>query len=138
MPVVKKPPERAIMERFAPNTAPLETPKVEGDAMALFRVLCIIRPATLRPAPATMAASTRGMRIFQMIRFWAGLPLPIRAFKPSATVILDEPANKQQTASTATAIPRLTRVTRLRLLIFCNSCRFPIKGLLRIFQWIIA
>ena len=52
------------MERFAPNTAALETPSVEGEAIGLFRSVCMMRPDTERPAPAMIAAKTRGIRMF--------------------------------------------------------------------------
>ena len=57
-----------MMERFAPNTAALDTPSVEGDAMGLLRSVCMMRPEIESPAPAMIAASTRGIRMFQIMR----------------------------------------------------------------------
>ena len=91
------------MERFAPNTAALDTPSVEGEAMGLFRSVCITRPATDSPAPATIAARTRGMRMFQMMRTCAALPRFNSAATQSAAVMRDEPTNRQTKASTTTA-----------------------------------
>ena len=104
LPVARYPPAKAMMDRFAPKTAALETPRVEGDAMELFRVVCMIRPERPRPAPAMAAASTRGMRIFQMIRTLAAVPVLLSAAQQSAAVILDDPTNRQPTPSTSTAM----------------------------------
>ena len=76
-----------MMERLAPNTAALDTPSVEGEAMGLFRLVCMMRPETESPAPARMAASTRGMRMFHMIRTWAALPFFASAAKHSAMLM---------------------------------------------------
>ena len=81
------------MERLAPNTAALDTPSVEGEAMELFSVVCIIRPETDSPAPAMTAARTRGIRIFQMIRTAAGSPDFVSALRQSPRDIWDEPMN---------------------------------------------
>jgi hypothetical protein len=73
----------------------LETPNVDGEAMELFSVVCIIRPDTDNPAPAIMAARTLGTRIFQIIRTFAAVPFPANASSASVTDILEEPANRQ-------------------------------------------
>ena len=105
-PVDRNPPANAMMERFAPNTAALDTPSVEGDAMGLFKSVCITRPDTDKPAPAIMAASTRGIRMFHMIRTCAALPRFRSAAIQSATVIWEEPTNRQTRASKTTANAR--------------------------------
>ena len=64
-----------MMERFAPNTAALDTPSVEGEAMELFSVVCMMRPEMDSPAPAISAASTRGMRMFHSMRMFAAVPV---------------------------------------------------------------
>ena len=104
-----------MMDRLAPKTAALETPSVEGDAMELFRVVCIMRPDTDRPAPAMMAASTRGTRIFQMMRTLAAVPLPVSASNASVKDILEEPANKHAMPNKITliSIARMTILFRL-------------------------
>ena len=96
------------MDRFAPNTAALETPRVEGEAMGLFRVVCMISPETDSPAPAMMAARTRGIRMFRMMRISAALPFPSSAAAQSATDIREEPTNRQTSprATTASAMAR--------------------------------
>ena len=111
-----------MMERFAPNTAPPDTPKVEGDAMELLRVVCITRPATDRPAPAMIAANTRGIRIFQMIRLWALMPPPSSASSASPKVMLEEPIKRLATAVRKTA-STISRVTAVYFLCFCFSRR---------------
>ena len=109
------------MDRLAPKTAALDTPSVEGEAMELFSVVCITRPDTDSPMPATMAASTLGMRIFQMIRDWAVVPIPRRAFKASEKVILEEPTNRHAMprANTAAVSARIAR--RFLLFLFSSS-----------------
>ena len=71
--------------------------------MELFRVVCMIRPETASPAPAMIAASTRGIRIFQIMRIWEALPVLCSAAMHSLTVILEEPTNRQTMLSTTTA-----------------------------------
>lgn len=107
-----------MMDRFAPNTAALDTPSVEGDAMELFRVVCMIIPETARPAPAMIAASTRGIRMFQMIRTLAGVPVLFSAARQSAIVMWEEPTNMHNipSAITANTIAVITMVFLLFLI----------------------
>ena len=98
LPVSRKPPAKAMIERFAPNTAAFDTPKVDGLAMLLFRFVCIIRPDTERPAPAISAARTLGRRMFQMILLFAAVLRLARARKQSAMDIWDEPTNRHTKA----------------------------------------
>ena len=130
LPVDKKPPAKAIIDKFAPNTAALDTPKVEGDAIGLLSIVCIIRPATARPAPATIAASTRGIRIFQIIRFCALVPCPNTARITSPTVILDDPTNRHTTESITTAAAIARRISRFFRCLFCVSIRLFIRYIL--------
>ena len=118
LPVDRKPPAKAMMDRFAPNTAALETPSVEGDAIALFSVVCMIRPETDSPAPAMMAASTLGTRIFQMILVWEGVPFPAKAFMASRKLRLDEPTNRHPIPNTTTAMAIVRMITVFRLFFF--------------------
>lgn len=64
----------------------------------------MMRPETDSPAPAMMAASTRGRRMFQMIRRWASLPRPASAWRHWVTVMPDEPTNRHTTAASSTAV----------------------------------
>ena len=91
------------MERFAPNTAALDTPIVEGEAMALESVVCMTRPATESAAPAMSAASTRGTRIERTMRTLAAEPFPNRAATPSERLMRDAPTKRQTSAMTSTA-----------------------------------
>ena len=97
-----------MMDRLAPNTAALDTPSVDGEAMALPSVVCMMRPDTDSPAPAMRAASSRGMRMFQMIRAAAPSARPSRASKHAATVMWDEPTSTQAKAASATATANMT------------------------------
>ena len=111
MPVERKPPEKAMMDRLAPNTAALDTPSVDGEAMVLPSVVCMMRPDTDRPAPAMSAASRRGMRIFQMIRAAVPSIRPSRADRHSAALIRDEPTSRQAKAASTTAQASMTTTT---------------------------
>ena len=88
--------------------------------MELFRVVCITRPDTDRPAPAMMAASTRGMRMRQMIRDSASLPLPINAPKASEMDRLEEPINSPPTPQITTAASMASRTRVFLRFRFCN------------------
>ena len=99
----RKPPENEIIERFAPNTAAFETPRVDGDAIGLLRLVCIISPDTESPAPAIIAASMRGMRILRTMRTFAAVPFPKSAERQSAALIFDEPAKKHAKDMSASA-----------------------------------
>ena len=76
-----------MIDRFAPNTAALETPSVEGEAMALFSVVCMMSPDTESPAPAISAARMRGIRIFHMMRLLAAVLFFASAANPSDSVM---------------------------------------------------
>ena len=45
-----------------PNEAPLETPRMDGPAKGLRKVVCIIRPAADKAEPARMAVRASGRR----------------------------------------------------------------------------
>ena len=128
MPVERNPPAKAMMERFAPKTAALETPNVEGEAIELFRLVCMMRPERARPAPAMMAASTRGMRMFQMIRIFAALPFFASAAKHSDRLICDEPTKRQTKAS------RITAAVRMMMTAVCFFLIFPRTDISLIFS----
>ena len=59
-------------------------------------MVCIIRPLTARPAPATMAVNTCGRRELRMIfvQISDSLPWPIRMRQMSPTGISTEPMNR--------------------------------------------
>ena len=92
MPVDRNPPESAMMDRFAPNTAALDTPSVAGEAIGLPSTVCMISPDTDNPAPAITAASSRGRRMCCMIRTAALSPLPNSAETHCRTDIPEDPA----------------------------------------------
>ena len=85
----------------------MATPSVEGEAIALPSTVCMISPETDSPAPAIIAASTRGMRMLQMMRmsFWLSLILA-KASMQSFKDMFDEPIKRQTTDSAATAAAR--------------------------------
>lgn len=58
------PPPIMIMAILAPNTAALLTPKVEGEAITLFDIVCMIKPLNDKAVPANIAANIRGKRTF--------------------------------------------------------------------------
>ena len=77
------------------------------------------------PAPAMIAASTLGIRMFQMMRTCAALPFFASAAKQSARVMRDEPTKRQTKASTKTASVRRTIAVVFFFLFFNRSaCSF--------------
>ena len=122
LPEVRNPPANPMIERLAPKTAAFETPSVDGDAMTLPRQVCIMRPATASPAPATTAAMTRGRRIFWIIILLAYVLLPAIASKQSFTDILDEPTNQHtKNISTVTRSSAEMIIAFLKRIFFCAS-----------------
>lgn len=98
-----------MIERLAPNTAALDTPNVEGDAIELPSVDCMMRPATDSPAPAMTAAMILGILMFQTILLYALELFMNNAFQASANVMLLEPIKtlrKIQISRTAVEIQR--------------------------------
>jgi hypothetical protein len=53
-----------IMAILAPNTAALLTPKVEGDAITLLDIVCMITPEIDNAVPASTAAIILGSLMF--------------------------------------------------------------------------
>jgi len=100
-----------MIDRFAPNTAALDTPSTEGDARELLSEVCMIRPEHDSPAPAIIAASTLGILIFQMIRTALAAPFPVSAENASDKLIFDEPTKMQMIADSKTAAARTATVS---------------------------
>ena len=73
---VNEPVERKRIERLAPKVAASDTPKVEGDAISFLRLLCIIAPEAVKPAPAIRAANTRLRRMLPTMTLACPLPKP--------------------------------------------------------------
>ena len=69
---------------------------MDGPASGLWKMVCIIRPLTAKPAPATMAVSTCGSRELRMIlvQISDSLPWPTRMRQMSLTGISTEPMNR--------------------------------------------
>ena len=103
-----------MMERFAPNTAALDTPIVEGEAIAFESVVCMMRPETESAAPAMSAASTRGTRIERRMRTLAAEPFPKRAATPSEKLMRDAPTKRQTSAIISTASASAAIIYRAR------------------------
>ena len=91
--------------------------------MALPNVVCIIRPATDKPAPAMSAASRRGMRMLQMIRAAVPPLRPSSASKHSAAVMWEEPTSRQPSAASATAQISMT----ITVVFLC--CRMALRSM---------
>ena len=51
----------------APRDAPLETPKVKGEARGFLSTDCTVTPHTERDAPVIKLSSTRGKRISRIM-----------------------------------------------------------------------
>ena len=78
------PPPNTIMPRAAPKAAPWETPRVEAEARGLRSTHCITAPEAARIAPISMAASTRGSRMFRMAVTCLASPPPKKTCRISA------------------------------------------------------
>ena len=78
---------------FAPKTAALDTPRVEGDAIELFKDVCITRPAIDNPPPITRPANTLGTLILWIIKIVDFSPLLNKAKTLSLKEIDDGPIN---------------------------------------------
>ena len=65
-PAVILPPPSNIT-KATPRLAPVLIPNIEGPASGLRNTVCICRPLTDSPAPATNAVNAWGTRDFQMI-----------------------------------------------------------------------
>ena len=107
LPVVKKPPAKAMIERFAPKTAAFETPRVEGEAIGFERSVCIMRPDTESPAPAIRAARILGILIFHIILTDVSSPVLKRAEIPSEKPISEDPRKRARNAVNNTAAARM-------------------------------
>ena len=107
------------MDRFAPKTAALDTPRVDGDAIGLFNTVCMISPEMDSPAPATIAAIILGILMFHMILALEPPLLKSSVSKASCKVMSDDPTNRLINAKKITAtITAVTAVIFLRLLCF--------------------
>lgn len=73
------PPLNRMIATFAPSTDAFEIPKVAGDAIGLFRHICMISPDIDNPIPHKIAANTRGSLMFCMILMLILSPTPNKA-----------------------------------------------------------
>ena len=85
-----------MMAMLAPNTAALDTPKVEGEAMSLPKQVCMISPAKDNPAPEATAASALGSLILCTILMVEVDPFPNKARKDSPIERLELPKVKEK------------------------------------------
>ena len=53
--------------KATPNEAPLEIPNTDGPANGLRNTVCICKPLTASPAPATVAVNACGTRELRMM-----------------------------------------------------------------------
>jgi len=88
---------------------------VNGEARGLRSTPCITAPETASPAPATMAATTLGILMFQTMSEAASSPVPARARSTSDRERPDEPAYTAYTAASTTASARPAVTATLRL-----------------------
>ena len=58
------PPPMMIIATFAPKTAALETPNVDGEAITLLLIVCMMTPDIDKATPMRTAAMILGKRIF--------------------------------------------------------------------------
>ena len=93
-----------MIDRFAPNTAALDTPSVAGGGHGVVQAGLHDEAGDGQPRPGDDGPpARRGRRMFQMIRRWASLPRPASAWRHWVTVMPDEPTNRHTTAASSTA-----------------------------------
>jgi hypothetical protein len=111
------PDPRIMTEKAAPKAAAWDMPRVNGDPRGLRRIDCMAAPATDSPAPATIAASAWGMRMFQTImskRLETLMPSSVLATTDSGTPAA--PSDKETASpiirpATARAIKPILKLT---------------------------
>ena len=89
--------------KATPKLAPELIPNTEGPANGLRNTVCICKPLTANPAPATMAVNACGTRDFQMIFCQmtdSPSSIPQRIFQMERKGISTEPKNRFSRNST--------------------------------------
>ena len=109
--------------KFAPNTAALETPKVEGEAIGFFKVDCMISPDTESPIPAKRAARRRGRRICWTMRTAEVVPSPNKAMKDSGRLIWEEPTMRPEKNKTTSSTDKVAITMVLRRIVLILNVR---------------
>ncbi len=100
--------------------------------MGLLRFVCMIRPETERPAPASTAAITRGILMFQTMRILFSLPFLSRDDTQSFTEMFDEPT-KRHTKAIAKTNKKSMRTIALFLLYRTGVLPFFIRSPEKVF-----
>lgn len=112
------PPLSMMMATLAPRTDAFDTPSVIGDAIGLFKQVCMIRPDIDRPIPHKTAARTLGRRIFCMMRMLILSPFEKSPKNASLNFIDDDPKNNEKKASSIVK----TKIDIRRMIIFLFWC----------------
>jgi hypothetical protein len=73
-------------------------PDVDGDANLFWLICCMIKPAILKPAPASSTAAKRGIRLVNNRSQLSTLPL-----RSNGKLSLPIPTNKDTTLKTISA-----------------------------------
>ena len=90
------PEPRIMTEKAAPNAAAWEIPSVKGEPKGFRKTDCITAPETARPAPATIAVSTWGSLILNIIiSNFLEIVRPARLFTTSTKGIFTAPVGPQ-------------------------------------------
>lgn len=91
-------PPSANMTIATPRLEPVEIPNIDGPARGLLNVVCNSRPATERPAPASIAVQAIGSRVsITIIRHVSfSTVIPVNEFMTSLNGILTEPKIKHE------------------------------------------
>ncbi len=97
--VVSIVPAPSVIINAAPKPAAEDMPNVNGDAKGFLVEICVTMPAKAKAAPAIVATTARGNRLFQTIKL-AGLLFETskgdnNAFQTSFKVIPDEPTDNE-------------------------------------------
>ena len=95
-----------------PKPAPDETPRMDGPAKGLLKVVCNNRPEMDSAAPARAAVIIMGMRDCRMIMSHALLPLPFPAMMSTILPngISTDPKTRQASMSSTSSSVKATIV----------------------------
>ena len=109
------PPPKMMMAMFAPNTEALVTPNVEGEAITLLLIDCMMTPDMDKAIPTKIAATILGNLIFWTMMILVSSPIPNKPFKPSIKEIWLEPMNMEAIAKTTKRMDKTDR----EMILFC-------------------
>lgn len=115
-----------------PKPAPDETPRIDGPASGLLKVVCNSKPDTDNAAPASAAVAIMGRRDCRMMMSHAllPLPLPVRISAILPTGMSTEPNTRQASAKSTSSKVNMSMVTAKRRYVMGASVNVKVELLL--------